>query len=70
MAEKLRLSFICSLVYVSTLDGRVHALDAASQGKKQWTLNFNDEPLLSSNIHRKEVSLLFVFVYRLEENYC
>ncbi|XP_011506315.1 PREDICTED: eukaryotic translation initiation factor 2-alpha kinase [Ceratosolen solmsi marchali] len=45
-----------SLLFVSTLDGQLTALDAARGGQKQWTLNFNTEPLLSSNIHRRDLN--------------
>lgn len=47
-------SFI-SLVFVSTLDGKISALDANNYGQKQWTLDFNEGPMLSSSIHRREV---------------
>ncbi|KZC04854.1 PREDICTED: eukaryotic translation initiation factor 2-alpha kinase-like [Dufourea novaeangliae] len=45
-----------SLVFVSTLDGKVSALDANDLGKKQWTLDFNEGPMLSSSIHRRELN--------------
>ena len=44
-----------SLLFVSTLDGKVSALDAAHQGKKAWTLDLGNQPMLSSNIHQREV---------------
>lgn len=47
--------FFCSLLFVSTLDGKISALDVNNLGEKQWTLEFN-EPMLSSNIHHREVS--------------
>ncbi|XP_076286398.1 eukaryotic translation initiation factor 2-alpha kinase isoform X1 [Lasioglossum baleicum] len=43
-----------SLIFVSTLDGKISALDVSNLGKKQWTLDFNEEPMLSSNIHYRE----------------
>ncbi|XP_014483949.1 PREDICTED: eukaryotic translation initiation factor 2-alpha kinase-like [Dinoponera quadriceps] len=45
-----------SLIFVSTLDGKVSALDAANNGKKQWSLDFNDRPMLSSDIHNRELN--------------
>ncbi|XP_017892549.1 eukaryotic translation initiation factor 2-alpha kinase [Ceratina calcarata] len=45
-----------SLLFVSTLDGKVSALDANNLGKKLWTLEFNDGPMLSSSIHRRELN--------------
>ncbi|XP_072750618.1 eukaryotic translation initiation factor 2-alpha kinase [Anoplolepis gracilipes] len=41
----------CSLIFVSTLDGKITALDVGNYGQKQWTLDFNDGPILSSSIH-------------------
>ncbi|XP_029160383.1 eukaryotic translation initiation factor 2-alpha kinase [Nylanderia fulva] len=45
-----------SLVFVSTLDGKISALDAGNHGQKQWTLDFNEGPMLSSSIHNKELN--------------
>lgn len=45
-----------SLLFVSTLDGKISALDANNLGKKLWTLEFNDGPMLSSSIHRRELN--------------
>ncbi|XP_012530974.1 eukaryotic translation initiation factor 2-alpha kinase [Monomorium pharaonis] len=45
-----------SLVFVNTLDGKISALDANKNGKLQWTLDFKDGPMLSSNIHSKELN--------------
>ncbi|XP_035719157.1 eukaryotic translation initiation factor 2-alpha kinase-like [Vespa mandarinia] len=45
-----------SLIFVSTLDGKVSALDAANNGKKLWALDFGKSPMLSSNIHRRELN--------------
>ncbi|KAG7189624.1 hypothetical protein KM043_017306 [Ampulex compressa] len=45
-----------SLVFVSTLDGKISALDASDHGKKKWTLDFNQGPMLSSSIHRRELN--------------
>ncbi|CAK9829144.1 Eukaryotic translation initiation factor 2-alpha kinase 3 [Anthophora retusa] len=45
-----------SLLFVSTLDGKLSALDANNLGKKQWTLDFNEGPMLSSSIHSRELN--------------
>ncbi|XP_012284008.1 eukaryotic translation initiation factor 2-alpha kinase [Orussus abietinus] len=45
-----------SLLFVSTLDGKVSALDIAQNGELQWSLDFNDGPMLSSNIHNRELN--------------
>ncbi|KOC63214.1 Eukaryotic translation initiation factor 2-alpha kinase 3 [Habropoda laboriosa] len=45
-----------SLLFVSTLDGKLFALDANNLGKKQWTLDFNEGPMLSSSIHSRELN--------------
>ncbi|XP_054012153.1 eukaryotic translation initiation factor 2-alpha kinase [Hylaeus anthracinus] len=45
-----------SLLFVSTLDGKISALDANNLGKKQWTLDLNGGPMLSSSIHRRELN--------------
>ncbi|XP_076169854.1 eukaryotic translation initiation factor 2-alpha kinase isoform X2 [Ptiloglossa arizonensis] len=45
-----------SLLFVSTLDGKISALDANNLGKKQWTLDLNEGPMLSSSIHRRELN--------------
>ncbi|XP_043248354.1 eukaryotic translation initiation factor 2-alpha kinase isoform X2 [Colletes gigas] len=45
-----------SLLFVSTLDGKISALDANNLGKKQWTLDLNGGPMLSSNIHHTELN--------------
>ncbi|KAL6422966.1 hypothetical protein ACFW04_010458 [Cataglyphis niger] len=44
-----------SLIFVSTLDGKISALDG-NNGQKQWTLDFNDGPMLSSSIHNIELN--------------
>lgn len=48
---------LSSLLFVSTLDGKVSALDAAHEGKTVWSLDLGKEPMLSSNIHQREVNL-------------
>ncbi|KAL7303663.1 hypothetical protein TKK_0003807 [Trichogramma kaykai] len=44
-----------SLIFVSTLDGKLTALDAAKNGEKRWSLDWNEE-LLSSSIHRRDLN--------------
>lgn len=48
----LKLIFLCSLVIVSTLDGRLTAF-STENGIKAWDLE--TQPLLSSNLHHVEV---------------
>ncbi|KAI4487625.1 hypothetical protein M0802_011981 [Mischocyttarus mexicanus] len=45
-----------SLIFVSTLDGKVSALDANNSGEKLWSLEFSESPMLSSNIHQRELN--------------
>ncbi|KAJ8680408.1 hypothetical protein QAD02_016195 [Eretmocerus hayati] len=45
-----------SLLFVSTLDGKLTALDASNGGKPKWSLDLRHEPLLSSSIHRRELN--------------
>ncbi|KAM5227990.1 eukaryotic translation initiation factor 2-alpha kinase 3 [Ctenodactylus gundi] len=44
-----------SLVIISTLDGRIAALDAGSRGKKQWDLDVGSGSLVSSSLSKPEV---------------
>ena len=41
-------------MYVSTLDGKISALDV-NNGEVKWTKDFNNGPLLSSSIHNIDV---------------
>ena len=57
-------SFICNylfvardLMIVSTLDGKVSALDLHNAGSVQWTLDTDIGPLMDSSISKLEVSL-------------
>ncbi|XP_063695629.1 eukaryotic translation initiation factor 2-alpha kinase [Culicoides brevitarsis] len=43
------------LLYVSTLDGKLSALDITKNGETKWSVD-TGEPLLSSSIHRLELS--------------
>ncbi|XP_018403142.1 PREDICTED: eukaryotic translation initiation factor 2-alpha kinase-like [Cyphomyrmex costatus] len=45
-----------SLIFVSTLDGKISALNASNYGKEQWTVDFNNGPMLSSSIHDTELN--------------
>lgn len=49
----------CSVFIVSTMDGKVQALDARDKGKKLWSVQADTQPLLSSSISKLEVSLIF-----------
>ncbi|XP_028715253.1 eukaryotic translation initiation factor 2-alpha kinase 3 [Peromyscus leucopus] len=44
-----------SLVIISTLDGRIAALDAENHGKKQWDLDVGSGSLVSSSLSKPEV---------------
>ncbi|XP_055612994.1 eukaryotic translation initiation factor 2-alpha kinase-like [Uranotaenia lowii] len=44
------------LLYVTTLDGRLSALDLTDQGKLRWSVATGPGPLLSSSIHRLELT--------------
>ncbi|CAG2055401.1 unnamed protein product [Timema podura] len=48
--------YIGRLVYVSTLDGKLWALDAALGGAVVWNVNTGSGPMLSSSIHRLELT--------------
>lgn len=45
-----------NLLFVSTLDGKISALDINNLQEKQWTLEFNEGSMLSSNIHHRELN--------------
>lgn len=44
------------LLYVTTLDGRLSALDLTNGGTLQWSVETGPGPLLSSSIHRLELT--------------
>uniref|UniRef100_F6XRP4 Eukaryotic translation initiation factor 2-alpha kinase 3 n=1 Tax=Xenopus tropicalis TaxID=8364 RepID=F6XRP4_XENTR len=44
-----------SLVIISTLDGRIAALDAENHGRKQWDLDIGSGSLVSSSLSKPEV---------------
>uniref|UniRef100_A0A3P9HKK8 Eukaryotic translation initiation factor 2-alpha kinase 3 n=1 Tax=Oryzias latipes TaxID=8090 RepID=A0A3P9HKK8_ORYLA len=44
-----------SLVIISTLDGRISALDPHNQGRKQWDLDVGSGSLVSSSLSKPEV---------------
>ncbi|KAM8940089.1 eukaryotic translation initiation factor 2-alpha kinase 3 isoform 2-T2 [Pelodytes ibericus] len=44
-----------SLVIISTLDGRIAALDADNHGRKQWDLDIGSGSLVSSSLSKPEV---------------
>ncbi|TNM96092.1 hypothetical protein fugu_017175, partial [Takifugu bimaculatus] len=44
-----------SLVIISTLDGRIYALDPHNQGRKQWDLDVGSGCLVSSSLSKPEV---------------
>ncbi|XP_034485618.1 eukaryotic translation initiation factor 2-alpha kinase [Drosophila innubila] len=44
------------LLYITTLDGRLSALDIAKSGKLRWSIETGPGPLISSSIHRLELT--------------
>lgn len=52
---KCLLSVHRSLVIISTLDGRISALDPHNQGRKQWDLDVGSGCLVSSSLSKPEV---------------
>ncbi|XP_023302859.2 eukaryotic translation initiation factor 2-alpha kinase [Lucilia cuprina] len=44
------------LLYVTTLDGRLTALDITKSGKVRWSIPTGPGPLISSSIHRLELT--------------
>lgn len=44
-----------SLIFVSTLDGKISTINVTT-GEKLWTVDFNNGPILSSSIHTRELS--------------
>lgn len=44
------------LLYISTLDGRLSALDITNGGKRRWSIPTGPGPLVSSSIHRLELT--------------
>ncbi|KAL9895181.1 pancreatic eIF-2alpha kinase isoform 2-T2 [Glossina fuscipes fuscipes] len=44
------------LLYVTTLDGRLSALDIIKGGKLRWSITTEPGPLISSSIHRLELT--------------
>lgn len=44
------------LLYITTLDGRLSALDVSKGGKLHWSVPTSPGPLISSSIHRLELT--------------
>ncbi|CAD6996348.1 unnamed protein product [Ceratitis capitata] len=44
------------LLYITTLDGRLSALDVSQGGKLRWSVSTGPGPLISSSIHRLELT--------------
>lgn len=56
------LCSVCrSLVIISTLDGRISALDPHNQGRKQWDLDVGSGCLVSSSLSKPEVNKSLAF---------
>lgn len=47
-------------VYIATMDGKFSALDILDNGNLKWSIETGPGPLLSSSIHRMEVSYLSI----------
>lgn len=60
-------NYLCSihrsLVIISTLDGRISALDPHNQGRKQWDLDVGSGCLVSSSLSKPEVDQHVCFVF-------
>lgn len=55
----MNIFFICrSLIIISTLDGRIAALDPENSGRKQWDLDVGSGSLVSSSLSKPEVRLV------------
>ncbi|XP_075873524.1 eukaryotic translation initiation factor 2-alpha kinase 3, partial [Nelusetta ayraudi] len=54
-APATRAAVLRSLVIISTLDGRISALDPHNQGRKQWDLDVDSGCLVSSSLSKPEV---------------
>lgn len=48
---------------ISTLDGRISALDPHNQGRKQWDLDVGSGCLVSSSLTKPEVDQQLCFVF-------
>ncbi|XP_062325061.1 eukaryotic translation initiation factor 2-alpha kinase 3 [Osmerus eperlanus] len=55
-----------SLVIISTLDGRISALDPNNQGRKQWDLDVGSGCLVSSSLSKPEVFGSKMFIPSLD----
>lgn len=54
--NELEMFKFCRLLYVSTLDGKVSALDILGDGETKWTLNTTPGQMISSSIHDIELT--------------
>lgn len=57
--------FYYRLVFVSTLDGQISALNLVDGGTEKWSVSTGPGPMLSSSIHRLEVSNHQCMVFEL-----
>lgn len=55
LSEPVFHVFDRALVIISTLDGRIAALDPLNQGRKQWDLDVGSGSLVSSSLSKPEV---------------
>ena len=64
------MSFLFRLMLVSTLDGKLSALDVREEGKLLWSVQADSRPLLSSSISKLEVKHVFSSPARSAQSYC
>lgn len=51
------IHFSCyRLLFVSTLDGKISALDILDEGQKKWTISTTPGPMISSSIQNLELT--------------
>lgn len=50
---------------ISTLDGRIAALDPENHGKKQWDLDVGSGSLVSSSLSKPEVRIFYLLTGKL-----
>lgn len=53
--KKLNVCLMFRLLFVTTLDGKLSALDMSDNGALKWSIETKPDYLLSSSIHRLEV---------------
>lgn len=67
--QRIKNMYFRSLVFVSTLDGKLTALDLANNGEIKWSLEFGEGPMLSSNIHQRKVTIEMTIAFEIVSLY-